>query len=236
MADLGDVTQLAPVEEEGPDDDDGEEEEEEDDGFDPEGTGSAKTKSSDAEGKPKWFDWDKAVQAFIRGDGQGLEKLRVLVEKTLEEMDALLKQIDEKYAHLKPLMAKEEHLCKSRAYFLRLILLETDDADEHLKTAIEKVKAEQETMSNLGGSGGKKGSTKGKQKGLMSKGPPCLTYENVLTVKFLKQKVDNFYESETRADMLSIQKHNRSARRPVTDLNSSCTSTARSLKLVLEKN
>ena len=239
VADLGDVTQLAPGDHEGQDDEEEEDEEEEDDVDPAEDTGLVHKKSSEAQSRAKWFDWDKAVQAFVRGDGQGIERLRGVVEKTVGEMDALLKQIDDKYSHLKPLMAKEQHLCKSRADFLRLTLLDTDDADEQLKAAIEKVKAEQELMSNpdvKGKAAGKKGkgSNKGKQKGLMSKGPPCLTYQHVLTVKFLKQGVDSFYESESRADMLAVQMSNRAARRPVTDLNSSCTSTARSLKLVLE--
>lgn len=105
-----------------------------------------------------------------------------------------------------------------------------------LQLAIEKIKAEAETMSSAQSNAGGD-ARKGKAKGtsMVGKSPPCLSFADVLTLQELVAYVEVFYSCETKADMLMLQKNNRTKKKPVNELISSCNSTLVALKKAFEK-
>ena len=189
MVDCGDVTLLVPSEGEDEEEDaeeDAENEEEDAGVFE-----DAQSRGSNPPGKKvPWFDVDKAVAAFTRGDANQIDTLMTSVKKTVKEMTELLNQVDsDKYSALKPLMNTEYTLCEKRRNFLNLVLSEADTADDDLKQAISVVKAEQELLSDSGsmkGKGGKGGKGSVKTTG---RSPPSSTYEKVFRIKMLTFKM-----------------------------------------------
>lgn len=102
--------------------------------------------------------------------------------------------------------------------------------------AIEKIKAEYETMSSSQSNIGveqKKG--KGKGTNMLGRSPPCSSFMEMITIFELAASTDKFLSCDSKADMLALQKANRTKKKPINELNASCNSTLVALKKAFDK-
>jgi hypothetical protein len=161
---------------------------------------SSTVRGRGANPKQAWFDWDKAVASFVRAEESALDTMTVSLETTWSNMQDLLKQVgDGKYAAFKPLITMEFELCSKRCHFLSLVVAKGDCCDADLAASIDKIKGEQESSS-----------AKGKGKG--GRSPPCPSFASCVTMSLLRTLVREYYDAETKADMLAVQKKNRTSR------------------------
>lgn len=235
IADVGDVLALVPDTDEEDGQEVAEDEEDAEDACDVEE--GAEPHGKKLRKPPVWFDWDRAVSAFVRGEETQVKALKETTLKTLASMKALLEQVaSERYKHLLPFLGGDHTVMRKRYNFLMLTVSDKPTAEDDLKAAIAIVKEEADKAS-AGSEAGDKGGgrSKGSRGPAFGMGPPSPNYHLTLSFTELEGMKKKYYDCTTRQDMIAMQKRHRLTRKANGELTGNCALTCRGFKQAFEK-